>query len=202
MYTKFSYLFNTCLFFTLYYLCACSNSKKDLEAFNRSVLQQEESIAITSYLAQNGVLKARLIAPLMIRYTADSTRVEFPKGLHTEFFLDNTKSPTGVDTSVVESHIFSKFGKYTEFNNKVYLKDSVLCYNAIQKDTLWCDDLWWDQNEQKIYTWGKFHFKTHDGQNMRGDGNETGFTAKQDLSEYTLYKSKGTMQAPQGSLPY
>jgi hypothetical protein len=180
---------------------ACSNSKKELEAFNRKVLEQEESINIKSYLSQSGKLKARLTAALMIRYTSDSTRIEFPKGLHTEFFLDSAFVQNGIDTNIVESHIFSGFGKYTEFNSLVYLKDSVLCYNQIKKDTLWCDELWWDQAQQKIYTWGKFRFKTHDGQDMKGDGNGTGFNAKQDLSEYTLYKSKGVMVAPQGTMP-
>jgi hypothetical protein len=179
----------------------CGNSKKDLSIFDKTKLAKEESKNVVSYLSQSGIMKARLSAPLMIRYTSDSVRVEFTKGLHTEFFQDNNATPTYLDTNIVESHIFSKFGRYTEFNNKVYLWDSVLCYNALKKDTLWCDDLWWDQDKQTIYTWGKFRFKTHDGQDMSGAGEQTGFTAKQDLSEYTLYRSKGVMVAPQGSLP-
>jgi hypothetical protein len=184
---------------TIFY--SCGNSKKELEQFNKKFLQQETSRGVVSYLSQGGITKARLNAPYMIRYTTDSTRVEFTEGLHTEFFLDGDKNPNSVDTNTVESHIFAKFGKYTEFDNKVFLRDSVLCYNAIKQDTLWCDSLWWDQNKQEIYTWGKFKFKTHDGQNMYGNGNGTGFNAKQDLSEYTLYKSRGTMKAPAGSIP-
>jgi hypothetical protein len=184
------------------FLYSCGNTKKELEQFNKKTTEQEISIDIVSYLAQAGVTKARLTAPYMIRYGADSARVEFTKGLHTEFFLDAANNPNKVDTNIVESHIFSKYGKYIEFNNKVFLRDSVFCYNAIKRDTLWCDSLWWDQNAQIIYTWGKFTFKTHDGQNMHGDGNGTGFNAKQDLSEYTLYKSRGTMNAPQGSIPF
>jgi hypothetical protein len=180
---------------------SCNNTKKDLSIFDKKKLNQEESKNVVSYLSQAGLIKARLSAPLMIRYTSDSVRVEFTKGLHTEFFLVDKERPAYLDTNIVESHIFSKFGRYTEFNNKVYIWDSVVCYNAIKKDTLWCDDLWWDQDKQLIYTWGKFRFKTHDGQDMHGDGEKTGFTAKQDLSEYTLYKSKGVMVAPQGSLP-
>jgi hypothetical protein len=182
-------------------LCSCNNSKKELDNINKKIFSQETSIDIKSYLSQSGILKARLSAPLMIRYTSDSVRVEFPKTLHTEFFLDSKTNPQSIDTNIVESHIYANYGRYTESNNKVYLKDSVLCFNSIKKDTLWCDDLWWDQEQQKIYTWGKFRFKSHDGEDMRGDGKETGFTAMQDLSEYTLYKSKGVMVAPPGSLP-
>ncbi len=198
----FKWIYSISFLLLLIFFSSCkSNSKKDLSIYDNKKLNQEECINVISYLSQAGLMKARLKAPIMIRYTSDSTRVEFTKGLHTEFFLDSKEQLTFVDTNIVESHIFSKYGRYTEFNNKVFLQDSVLCYNVIKNDTLWCDDLWWDQDQQKIYTWGKFTFKTHDGQNMQGDGNETGFTAKQDLSEYTLYKSKGTMLAPIGSIP-
>jgi hypothetical protein len=107
-----------------------------------------------------------------------------------------------MDTNIVESYIFSKYGKYTEYNNKVYLRDSVVAYNIIKKDTLWCDELWWDQDKRIIYTQSRFRFKTHDGQDMKGEGKNTGFEAKQDFSEYTLFRSKGSMMAPQGSIPY
>jgi hypothetical protein len=194
-------LFTVTVIATIVFMFSCSNSKKDLSIFDKNKISQEESKNITSYLSQGGVMKARLFAPKMIRYTSDSIRVEFPQGQHTEFFLENKDLVHGVDTNIVESHIFSKYGRYTEFNNKVYLKDSVLCYNALKKDTLWCDDLWWDQDKQVIFTWGKFRFKTHDGQDMKGNGEKTGFTAKQDLTEYTLYNSTGVMIAPAGTLP-
>jgi hypothetical protein len=185
----------------IFSLSSCSNSKKDLEQFNQKAIHKEEIKNVVSYLSQKGVMKARLTAPLLIRFTSDSTRVEFPNGLHTEFFQENGDLNLKVDTTIVESHIYSKYGRYTEFNNKVFLKDSVVCYNQIKKDTLWCDELWWDQNLQRIHTWGKFRFKTHDGQNMYGNGSDAGFNARQDLSEYTLYKSKGTMMAPAGAFP-
>jgi hypothetical protein len=195
------FIFKSFLFFLITIaVISCGNTKEELEAFNSKKIQQEEIIDVETYLSQAGTTKARLTAPLLIRYSSDSVRVEFPKGLHTEFFAlqqANTK-----DSLTVESHIFSNYGRYNEFNNKVFLRDSVICYNQIKKDTLWCDSLWWHQDEQIIFTWGKFKFKTHDGQNMYGDGNGTGFKAKQDLSEYTLYKSKGTMRVSDGSMPY
>jgi hypothetical protein len=184
---------------------SCENSQEKLDQFNRKQLAVEEAVQVESYLSQSGNTKARLSAPLMIRYTTDSIRVEFPKGLHTEFFLDKDQLSAynlPPDTNIVESHIFSRYGKYTELNNVVYLKDSVLAYNLLKRDTLWCDELWWDQEKKIIYTKSRFRFKTHDGQDMRGEGKETGFEAKQDLSEYTLYRSKGTMLAPPGTIPY
>lgn len=175
---------------------ACSNTKDDLAIYDKKKLTQEVCLKVVSYISQSGLNKARLTAPVMVRYSTDSVRVEFPNGLHTEFFMDSASQPTYIDTNVVESHIYANFGRYTEYNNKVYLKDSVCCYNPLKQDTLWCNELWWDQNTETIYTWGKFRFKKHTGEYMYGDGNQTGFTAKQDLSEYTLYKSKGVLPSP------
>lgn len=183
----------------------CESTQRELDRISKKQLAVEEAKNVESYLSQGGKAKARLTAPLMIRYTSDSPRVEFPQTLHTEFFLDPEKLKAqgiNIDTNIVESHIYSKYGKYTEFNNKVYLRDSVLAFNVLKKDTLWCDELWWDQEKKIIYTQSRFRFKTHDGQDMKGDGKNTGFEAKQDFSEYTLFKSKGTMLAPQGTIPY
>lgn len=184
---------------------ACENSQRELDDINKKQLAVEEAKDIESYMSQSGIVKARLTAPLMIRYTVDSPRVEFPQTLHTEFFLDPEKLQQyglKADTQVVESHIFSKYGKYTEFNNKVYLRDSVVAFNVLKHDTLWCDELWWDQEKKIIYTQSRFRYKTHDGQDMKGDGKNTGFEAKQDFSEYSLFNSKGRMMAPENSIPY
>ncbi len=184
---------------------ACESTERELDRISKKQLAVEEAKDVESYLSQGGKVKARLTAPLMIRYTSDSQRVEFPKTLHTEFFLDPEKlraQGINIDTNIVESHIYALYGKYTEFNNKVYLRDSVLAFNVLKKDTLWCDELWWDQDKKIIYTQSRFRFKTHDGQDMKGDGKNTGFEAKQDFSEYTLFKSRGTMLAPPGTVPY
>jgi hypothetical protein len=189
----------------LFCLNSCESTQRELDKINKKQLAIEEARNVESYLSQAGIVKARLTAPVMIRHTADSVRVEFPKTLHTEFFLDPEKllqAGIAIDTQVVESHIYSLYGKYTEYDNKVYLRDSVVAFNVLKRDTLWCDELWWDQDKRIIYTQSRFRYKTHDGQDMKGDGKNTGFQAKQDFSEYTLFHSKGTMMAPQGSIPY
>jgi hypothetical protein len=87
-------------------------------------------------------MKAKLVAPLMYRVLADTLYVEFPHSLHVDFYDDSTK---------VESWVDAKYGKYFESLNKVYLRDSVVVISR-NSDTLWCHDLWWDQNTQKFYT--------------------------------------------------
>jgi hypothetical protein len=183
-------------------LPGCGNTDKEIaQLTDRKKLTVEEALNVESQLSQNGSVKAKLFAPRMIRYTADSVRVEFPNNLHTEFYLEKEKLVAAgyPDTvHVVESHIYSKYGKYTEFDNRVYLRDSVVAFNVLKADTLWSDELWWDQNKQEIYTDGPYYLKTHDGQDLRG----VGLRAAQNLQWYELKKGKGNMQAPQGSIPY
>lgn len=192
------------LFLYGFLLCisACTNSQKELDRFiNKKQLAVEEARDVESFLSQGGEVRARLTAPVMIRYTQDSIRVEFPKTLVTEFYVDREKLRLAgmPDTfNYVESRIRSLYGVYTEFNSKVYLRDSVLCVNLVKHDTLWADELWWDQNAKVIYTETYYHLKTRDGQDLTG----AGLRASQTLDWYELKKGKGAMQAPQGSMPY
>jgi hypothetical protein len=185
-----------------FFLPSCGNTDAEInKIIDRKQLAVEEAFNIESQLSQNGTIKAKLTAPFMLRYTSDSVRVEFPKTLHTEFYLDKAKIVAAgyPDTvHVVETHIYSKFGRYTEFDSKVYLRDSVVAFNVMKHDTLWSDELWWDQNKQEIYTDGPYHLKTQNGEDFKG----IGLRAAQNLSWYQLNKGKGTMQAPQGSIPY
>ena len=107
---------------------------------------QEEAINIESYISQEGKMKARLTAPLMLRVMADAPAdtqyVEFPSSLHVDFYDDSTR---------IETFLDSKYGKYFEKLNKVYLRDSVVVI-TLKGDTLRCHDLWWDQNKEMFYT--------------------------------------------------
>lgn len=123
-------------------LLACENKESDIKALSKRSVQKDEAIKVESFLSQGGKVKARLITPLMLRVGADTPYVEFPQTLHVDFYSED---------NIVESKLDSKYGKYFESLNKVYLKDSVKVI-SIKGDTLLCEDLWWDQNKQLFYT--------------------------------------------------
>ena len=133
---------------------------------------KEEARNIESYLSQEGKMKAKLKAPLMIRVEADTVYVEFPKTLHVDFYNDSTK---------IETRLDSKYGKYFETLNKVYLRDSVVVIN-IKGDTLKSPDLWWDQNTKLFYT-DKYAIYHGIGKNIYGG---KGLVATQDLTSITF----------------
>ena len=57
------------------FLLACENDADKVKDWTKKVIMQEEATDIDSYLSQNGVMKARLKAPKMIRYYADTIYV-------------------------------------------------------------------------------------------------------------------------------
>jgi len=123
-------------------LYSCENDVKKVDDLTKKVIMQEEIIGMESFMSQDGIMKATLKAPLMLRVYADTIYVEFPKSLHVDFF-DSTKK--------VETWLDSKYGKYYENIGLVYLRDSVVVI-SIKGDTLRSPDLWWDQNKKIFYT--------------------------------------------------
>ena len=115
---------------------------QDVQQLGKKHIGIEEGKNIESYLSQGGKTKARLTAPLMLRYQQDTPKVEFPKSLFVTFYDDSLK---------VESKLSAKYGNYKENENKVYLRDSVVVYN-VSGDTLYCKELYWDQAKGIFYT--------------------------------------------------
>lgn len=124
-----------------FFLSACENKMEDVDRFSKQQVGVEEGKNIESFLSNGGGLRARLTAPLLLRYQTTVPRVEFTRTLHVDFF-DSLKR--------VESQLFARYGEYKENDNKVFLRDSVIVYN-VQGDTLWTNELYWDQNKQLFY---------------------------------------------------
>jgi hypothetical protein len=118
---------------------------------------------------------------------ADTIYVEFPKTLHVDFYDDSTK---------VESWLDSRYGKYFESLNKVYLRDSVTVI-TVKGDTLKSPDLWWDQNSKIFYT-DKYAIYHGVGKNIYGG---KGLTATQDLSSVIFNQPTGTVQVTESGFP-
>lgn len=130
------------LFLGCFFVGSCENDIREVQNLKQKSIGIEEGKEIESYLSQDGKVKAKLMAPVMLRYQQDTPKVEFPKTLHVDFYNDSTK---------VDSKLFAKYGRYLENENKVFLRDSVIVFN-ITGDTLFCKELYWDQQKSIFYT--------------------------------------------------
>lgn len=168
-------LIMSCCFFS-----SCENTQEEIDKWTKNKVMQEEAISIESYISQEGKMKAKLKAPLMFRVMADTQYVEFPRSLHVDFYDDSTK---------IETYLDSKYGKYFENLNKVYLKDSVIVI-TLKGDTLRCHDLWWDQNKEMFYTDSIATYRSPGNDITGGKGME----ATQDLKTVKFKVPLGTVR--------
>lgn len=162
-------LFSGCLFFF-----SCENDPGDVNRTNDRKANIEEAYNIQSFLSQNGNLRAKLVAPFMLRYAMDTSYLEFPKTLHVNFYDSTGK---------IESQLNALYGKYFETRSLVYLKDSVVVFN-IKGDTLRTPDLWWDQNTKRFYTENRVRIQRKGQRVIGGKGME----ASQDLDDITIFQ--------------
>ena len=163
----------SCLFFF-----ACENDDRAINEWTEKVVMVEEATKVETFFSQNGKLRARLTAPLMIRSQADTSYTEFPKTLHVDFYDSLLRK---------ESFLDARYGKYFEHLNKVWLRDSIRVI-SINGDTLTTSELWWDQNIQKFYTDKEVRIATKTKNIYGGKGME----ATQDLSVVTIRYPSGT----------
>src|SRR6476620_5237918 len=163
-----------------FFVMSCENDEKKIDALLSKKTGLEEGKDIESYLSQDGMLKARLRSPYMLRYLVDTPYLEFPRKLHVDFYNDSTK---------IESTLDALYARYRENQRIVYLKDSIVVINLLRGDTLKTDELWWDQNKQSFYTDKNVEIRKPT-QTIFGKG----LTAAQNFSEYTIYKINGIVQ--------
>ncbi len=166
-----------------FFLFGCENDQKTIDAWSKDKLMVEEATQVETFLSQNGLMKARLTAPVMLRILSDTLQVEFPNSLHVDFYDDSTK---------VETRLDSKYGIYYESLNKVYLRDSVIVINR-DGDTLRCPDLWWDQTSGKFFTDKLSHL---DGKDKHLTANQ-GLEATQDLRSVIFNYPTGPVKFPE-----
>ena len=163
--------------FILLLLCACENDMQVVNSLSIKNIGVEEGKNIVSFMSTGGKVKAKLTAPYMLRSQYDSAKVEFTKTLNVQFY-DSVLKP--------ESFLFAKYGKYLEFDNTVLLRDSIVVYN-IQKDTLWSNELIWDQNKGTFFT-EKPVIISQDNGNIRQKIFARGMQSDQAFKNLSLFK--------------
>jgi LPS export ABC transporter protein LptC len=168
-----------CLLLLASVFWGCENDDTAIEEWTRRVTLVEEAKNVETFFSQNGVLKAKLKAPVMIRSQGDTLTTEFPKTLHVDFYDTLAKR---------ESWLDARYGKYFENQNKVLLRDSVIVIN-IKGDTLSTSELWWDQNAKQFYTDKQVRIATTSKNIYGGKGME----ASQDLNDVTIKEPTGTV---------
>ena len=183
-----TFFMRAAIFVGCFFICSCENNMNKLKALGTKKIGQEVAENVESYMSQNAIVKAKLLAPLMVRTESDTPVIEFPKTLKVEFYNDSTK---------VESHLFAKYGRYIENRGTVFLRDSVIVFN-IKGDTLFTSELWWDRDKEIFYTDKRVVIHQPFHQEFIGNN---GMKADQAFRSWELYNGSGLRVVPDSTLP-
>jgi LPS export ABC transporter protein LptC len=166
-----------------FFMAACENDVDAVKALGIRVGGIDVGKDVAIYVSNDGKLGAKLTAPLMNRYLEDSSKmIEFPQTIHVDFYKDSNQ---------IESQLSAKYAKYKEVENIVFLKEDVIIFNTLG-DTLWCKEMYWDQNTGKFYTEQDVIVKQHNPvAKIYGKGLE----ANQNLSDIRIFKPQSNSYA-------
>ena len=166
-----------------FFMAACENDVDAVKALGAKLSGIDVGKDVAIYVSNDGKLGAKLTAPLMNRYLEDSSKmIEFPQSIHVDFYKDSNQ---------IESQLSAKYAKYKETENMVYLKEDVVVFNTLG-DTLWCKEMYWDQNTGKFYTEQDVVVKQHSPlAKIYGKGLE----ANQNLTDIRIFKPQANSYA-------
>jgi LPS export ABC transporter protein LptC len=163
------------------WIAACENDPAEIKAYTKESKEIEEARDIKANFSQGGIMKAILEAPLMYRVKADTVYTEFPDSVHVTFYNES---------GAIENVVSANYARYYDLLHKVYMRDSVVVYNT-KGDTLFAEDLWWDQNLEIFYSDNPV--KVYRGMDrIIGDG----IWAKSNLSKLTIKNARGPVAIP------
>ena len=166
-----------------FFMTSCENDIDTVKALGARVDGIDVGKDVAIYISNDGKLGAKLTAPLMNRYLVDSSKmIEFPISIHVDFYKDSNQ---------IESQLTAKYAKYKEEENIVYLKEDVVIFNTLG-DTLWCKEIYWDQNTGKFYTEKDVVVKQH---NPLAKIYGKGLEANQNLTDIRIFKPQSNSYA-------
>ncbi len=166
-----------------FFMTSCENDIDTVKALGARVDGIDVGKDVAIYISNDGKLGAKLTAPLMNRYLVDSSKmIEFPISIHVDFYKDSNQ---------IESQLSAKYAKYKEAENIVFLKEDVIIFNTLG-DTLWCKEMYWDQNTGKFYTEKDVVVKQH---NPLAKIYGKGLEANQNLTDIRIFKPQSNSYA-------
>lgn len=189
MQTTARYFFFLFIILSSFSFTSCENDEDAVRKVysKKTGVEEAKNVVITYTLG--GRTKSILRAPLMLRVQDTVPYVEFPKTLHSDFYNE---------AGEIESYLDAMYAKYKENEAVVYIRDSVKVINVLKGDTLYCRELYWDQQRtgQEFYTDKPVRIRTR-SQVIDGIGMESG----QDFRNWKILEPRGSLQVPASSFP-
>jgi LPS export ABC transporter protein LptC len=162
-------------------LSFCKSSVKDIKKKVVYKGPMAETTNVSTLYSDSARLEIKLSAPLQLQY--ENQDGIYPKGIYMTFFDRNGK---------VTNTVRANYGKYDKQKDQYFIRGNVVLENAVKKETLRTEELYWDKNTRKIHT-DKFVTIQTESDILKGHG----LTANQDFSNYKILKPTGIFSLSQ-----
>lgn len=160
-------------------LFACGNSQEKLQKFaGEKPVGAERGKDVTLIYSDSAQIKARIEAPVLVRFSGETPKTEMPEGIRA-FFYDNQQQPS--------SRL--KANRAVQFPNegKMEAHGNVVVVNELG-DTLYTEKLIWLEKEDRIYSDAYVRIVRPD-EIIFGDGLES----NQRFTRYRILNIRGTI---------
>jgi LPS export ABC transporter protein LptC len=165
------------------FFMSCKNDIEKINSFAEKLdIPNQYGKNVRVEYTDTGKLQLKFLAPEMKRFLRkEDSYYEFPKGIEV-YFYDSQEN--------LQSIITANYSIYKEGPQLWEARDSVVARNIQTGERIDTEQLFWDQPKKFIYSNIFTKITNEDGVHF----GERGFEAAQDLSNYRLIGSKGTVR--------
>lgn len=158
---------------------ACENDMAKVQQFaEKDLAAQETGKDVEIVYSDSGVIKARILAPEVIKKDNEKGITEFPKGLRLYIYNDSLR---------VESKLSANYGIADDQKEELLVRDNVVVVN-IEGKKLNSEELIWRRRDKKVYS-DKFVKITTKDQIIYGNG----FESDESFTNYVITHVTGTI---------
>lgn len=126
---------------------SCGGNLKEEKARDISKMPVQTADSLVSIQTQNGQIQVRMETPRMERYENDSVSLQlFPEGFAVYSYIEGGL----LETSIIADN--ARHEKYSDGRESWSAFGNVVVTNLINKEVIETDTLYWDRQNEKIYT--------------------------------------------------
>ncbi len=126
---------------------SCGGNLKEETARDISKMPVQTADSLVSIQTQNGQIQVRMETPRMERYENDSVSLQlFPEGFAVYSYIEGGL----LETSIIADN--ARHEKYSDGRESWSAFGNVVVTNLINKEVMETDTLYWDRQNERIYT--------------------------------------------------
>jgi len=127
----------------VYFLSSCGNDIEKTRIFEPHKLPDSTIVNANIRRSSDGQLQLLMTAPVVKQYSDPEAKTEYPKGVHMRFF-DGIDRPTGILTA--------RYAVQYDKRQVIEIRDSVVIIDLQNGDTVYLQDLTWNQAEHRVFS--------------------------------------------------